>query len=48
MPYWLQRQLRKAYSLKDIRQIRMLNECWYLYRKSYDLRASQLHQGVKK
>ncbi|GAA0351850.1 cortex morphogenetic protein CmpA [Bacillus horti] len=41
MPYWLQRQLRKAYSLKDIHQIRMLNDCWYLYQNSYNKGAAR-------
>jgi hypothetical protein len=34
MPYWLQRQLRRAFLGKDERQIRILNDCWYLYQRT--------------
>lgn len=33
MPQWLQRQLKRAFQGKDLRQIRMLNECWFTYRQ---------------
>lgn len=32
MPYWLRNQLMKAFSSRDARQIRLLNDCWYFYR----------------
>ncbi|OZM55759.1 cortex morphogenetic protein CmpA [Lottiidibacillus patelloidae] len=35
MPSWLKRQLMRAYSEKDLYQIRMLNRCWYFYRKKH-------------
>ncbi|MDQ0340454.1 hypothetical protein J2S00_003269 [Caldalkalibacillus uzonensis] len=31
MPRWLQNQLQRAFYEKDLYQIRLLNECWYLY-----------------
>lgn len=36
MPYWLQRQLRRAFLNKDRRQIHILNDCWYLYIKTHE------------
>ncbi|MFP4976037.1 cortex morphogenetic protein CmpA [Paenibacillus sp. CN-4] len=38
MPQWLCQQLMKAYSRKDRRQIKLLNECWFYYRGSADVR----------
>jgi hypothetical protein len=35
MPYWLRRQLRRAFYKKDRRQISILNDCWYLYQRTY-------------
>ncbi|QST00312.1 MULTISPECIES: cortex morphogenetic protein CmpA [Pontibacillus] len=35
MPGWLQRQLMKAYQEKNSYQIKMLNQCWYFYRKKH-------------
>jgi len=32
MPQWLCNQLMRAFQLRDRRQIRLLNECWYFYR----------------
>lgn len=32
MPQWLVNQLQRAFKLKDLRQIRVLNECWFFYR----------------
>ncbi|WP_270165165.1 cortex morphogenetic protein CmpA [Paenibacillus sp. SYP-B4298] len=32
MPQWLCNQLMRAYSKKDRRQIRLLNDCWFFYR----------------
>lgn len=33
MPQWLCNQLMRAFQTKDRRQIRLLNDCWYFYRK---------------
>ena len=35
MPRWLRNQLRSAYNRKDVRLIRLLNDCWYFYRKQH-------------
>ncbi|MFK7696905.1 cortex morphogenetic protein CmpA [Paenibacillus sp. HJGM_3] len=32
MPQWLCHQLERAFMKKDLRQIRLLNDCWYFYR----------------
>ncbi|GAA3402935.1 cortex morphogenetic protein CmpA [Paenibacillus hodogayensis] len=32
MPQWLCHQLEKAFRKQDIRQIRLLNDCWFFYR----------------
>ncbi|WP_153126770.1 cortex morphogenetic protein CmpA [Peribacillus tepidiphilus] len=34
MPKWLQKQIQKAFLEKDRYQIRLLNQCWYYYRKN--------------
>ncbi|MFB4161400.1 cortex morphogenetic protein CmpA [Geomicrobium sp. JSM 1781026] len=31
MPYWLRKQLEKAYYEKNHYEIVMLNQCWYSY-----------------
>jgi hypothetical protein len=36
MPRWLRNQLRNAYLDKDTRLIRLLNDCWFFYRKQPD------------
>ncbi|EGK09511.1 cortex morphogenetic protein CmpA [Kroppenstedtia eburnea] len=33
MPYWLRRQLQRAFLGKDRRQIRILNDCWFQYQQ---------------
>ncbi|MGP6147941.1 cortex morphogenetic protein CmpA [Priestia flexa] len=35
MPMWLQRQMQRAYLQKDCTQIRLLNQCWFFYRKNH-------------
>ncbi|MBM7588010.1 hypothetical protein JOC86_004585 [Bacillus pakistanensis] len=35
MPNWLQKQMRKAYLEKDRYQIKLLNQCWFFYRKKH-------------
>jgi hypothetical protein len=32
MPQWLCNQMMRAFQKKDLRQIKLLNECWYFYR----------------
>ncbi|WP_163102424.1 cortex morphogenetic protein CmpA [Peribacillus alkalitolerans] len=34
MPKWLQSQIRRAFLEKDRYQIKLLNQCWYYYRKT--------------
>ena len=34
MPEWLRKQLMRAFHGKDRRQIRLLNDCWFVYRKN--------------
>jgi len=31
MPSWLLKQLMKAFNLKDRKQIKFLNECWFSF-----------------
>ncbi|GAA4724848.1 cortex morphogenetic protein CmpA [Brevibacillus fulvus] len=31
MPQWMRKQLQRAFFGKDVRQIRLLNSCWFLY-----------------
>ncbi len=31
MPLWLQNQLMRAFQRKDVRNLRMLNDCWFFY-----------------
>lgn len=42
MPQWLCSQLMRAFQQKDLRQIRLLNECWFYYqtRQSSDNSAT--------
>ncbi|WLD93673.1 cortex morphogenetic protein CmpA [Alkalihalobacillus sp. AL-G] len=35
MPYWFKKQLRTAYLNKDRYQIKLLNQCWFFYRKKH-------------
>ncbi|MFC0523694.1 cortex morphogenetic protein CmpA [Pontibacillus salicampi] len=35
MPGWLKNQLMRAYLEKNTYQIKMLNQCWYFYRKKH-------------
>lgn len=36
MPDWLRKQLKKAFFEKEVRQIRLLNQCWYYYHRRFD------------
>ncbi|WLR51065.1 cortex morphogenetic protein CmpA [Bacillus tianshenii] len=35
MPIWLINQLTRAFKEKDCGQIRLLNQCWFFYRKKH-------------
>ncbi|MTH55158.1 cortex morphogenetic protein CmpA [Bacillus mangrovi] len=35
MPSWLKNQMMRAYLEKNSYQIRLLNQCWYFYRKKH-------------
>ncbi|WP_085520450.1 cortex morphogenetic protein CmpA [Tuberibacillus sp. Marseille-P3662] len=35
MPVWFMKQLRNAYLEKDRYQIKLLNQCWFFYRKRH-------------
>ncbi|WLR42148.1 cortex morphogenetic protein CmpA [Bacillus carboniphilus] len=37
MPNWLQNQIQRAFLEKDRYQIKLLNQCWYFYRKRHCL-----------
>lgn len=45
MPRWLRNQLQRAFQSKDIRQIRVLNECWYFYRSGTENKADHIWQA---
>jgi hypothetical protein len=32
MPQWLSNQLLRAFQTKNVRKIKLLNDCWYFYR----------------
>ncbi|MEQ6376717.1 cortex morphogenetic protein CmpA [Bacillaceae bacterium S4-13-58] len=34
MPNWFQKQMTKAFLEKNKNQIRMLNQCWFFYRRT--------------
>jgi len=42
MPRWLVNQLRNAYLDKDTRLIRLLNDCWFFYRRQTNTEEEQL------
>ncbi|WP_335872381.1 cortex morphogenetic protein CmpA [Bacillus sp. 2205SS5-2] len=35
MPNWLQNQMKRAFLEKDHYQIKLLNQCWFFYRKKH-------------
>ncbi|WML58061.1 cortex morphogenetic protein CmpA [Neobacillus sp. PS2-9] len=35
MPNWLQNQMKRAFYEKDRYQIKLLNQCWFFYRKKH-------------
>ncbi|WP_306984736.1 cortex morphogenetic protein CmpA [Alkalicoccobacillus murimartini] len=37
MPNWLQKQLRHAFAEKNRYQLRVLNQCWFYYQKTYSI-----------
>ncbi|MDD9314244.1 cortex morphogenetic protein CmpA [Cytobacillus firmus] len=34
MPVWFQNQIQRAFYEKDRYQIKLLNQCWFFYRKN--------------
>ncbi|MFB9988120.1 cortex morphogenetic protein CmpA [Bacillus benzoevorans] len=34
MPNWLQKQIRRAFYEKNRYQVKLLNQCWFFYRKN--------------
>ncbi|OXM13138.1 cortex morphogenetic protein CmpA [Paenibacillus herberti] len=42
MPQWLSNQLMRAFQQKDLRQVRLLNDCWFFYRTKEDAKQSRL------
>ncbi|QGQ98440.1 cortex morphogenetic protein CmpA [Paenibacillus psychroresistens] len=47
MPQWLCNQLSRAYQTKNLRQVRLLNECWFFYCTRYreELETNLSEQG---
>ncbi|MBM7554403.1 cortex morphogenetic protein CmpA [Thalassobacillus pellis] len=35
MPGWLKKQMANAFYTKDKYQIKMLNQCWFFYKREY-------------
>ncbi|WP_147535906.1 cortex morphogenetic protein CmpA [Bacillus marasmi] len=35
MPTWFQKQMQRAFYEKNRYQIKLLNQCWFLYRKKH-------------
>ncbi|KAB2328568.1 cortex morphogenetic protein CmpA [Cytobacillus depressus] len=35
MPVWFQNQMQRAFFEKDRYQIKLLNQCWFIYRKKH-------------
>ncbi|MGP3562238.1 MULTISPECIES: cortex morphogenetic protein CmpA [Geobacillus] len=35
MPTWLKNQMRRAYYEKNRDQIKLLNQCWFFYRRRH-------------
>ncbi|RWR04304.1 cortex morphogenetic protein CmpA [Siminovitchia fortis] len=35
MPVWFQNQMQKAFLEKDRYQIKLLNQCWFFYRRKH-------------
>ncbi|WP_343843152.1 cortex morphogenetic protein CmpA [Salinibacillus aidingensis] len=35
MPNWFLKQMQNAFRKKDIYQIKMLNQCWFFYRRRF-------------
>ncbi|WP_017729385.1 cortex morphogenetic protein CmpA [Halalkalibacterium ligniniphilum] len=41
MPNWLINQLRAAYAQKNRYKVKLLNQCWFYYKKKETLQAKQ-------
>ncbi|MEI2357605.1 cortex morphogenetic protein CmpA [Mesobacillus zeae] len=37
MPVWFQNQIKKAFYEKNRSQIKLLNQCWFFYRKKQSI-----------
>ncbi|MCM2677030.1 cortex morphogenetic protein CmpA [Alkalicoccobacillus plakortidis] len=37
MPNWLKKQLKRAFVEKNKYQLRVLNQCWFYYQRTYVL-----------
>ncbi|MDP4105863.1 MAG: cortex morphogenetic protein CmpA [Bacillota bacterium] len=35
MPIWFQNQMKRAFFEKNRHQIKLLNQCWFFYRKKH-------------
>ncbi|WNS75943.1 cortex morphogenetic protein CmpA [Bacillus sp. DTU_2020_1000418_1_SI_GHA_SEK_038] len=35
MPVWFRNQMQRAFLTKDRSTIKLLNQCWYFYRKKH-------------
>lgn len=46
MPQWLRNQLERAFQGKNVRQIRLLNDCWMYYQTK--LRTEETNHSMKK
>lgn len=47
MPQWLCNQLIRAYQNKDLRQIRLLNDCWFFYHSDPEESSEQKKEAVR-
>ncbi|MFD2670793.1 cortex morphogenetic protein CmpA [Marinicrinis sediminis] len=46
MPNWLCKQLEHAYRMKNLRQIKLLNDCWFFYRLSSQVSQVENHHAT--
>lgn len=44
MPTWFQKQMKKAFYEKDRYQIKILNQCWFFYKKKQSQKPKGLTQ----
>ncbi|MCA1032975.1 cortex morphogenetic protein CmpA [Bacillus timonensis] len=41
MPSWLKNQMKRAYFEKNRYQIKLLNQCWFFYKRSSEADTKQ-------